>query len=632
MAHLAFHSLDRRQETKRDGLNAITSVSIAGFILAILLVAADEIFDIPYHLFNAPATPINWTEIRIESIFLLVVGSLTISFLWRLNSKHEQAEERITNLNSVLKALRNVNQLIIHEKDRENLIQKSCDLMVETRGFLCAWILLFDEKRKYISAAVAGGKEMQAFSRQLEQGNYPPCVDRMLAHKDSLAVCGDITENGLDCLPKSYYGGGSGLISRLEDGGNVYGIVSVHVPLDYVLDPEEQSLFKELAGDIAFALTNIEKEEQRKRAEEALRESEERYHDLFDNANDLLQSVKPDGHFHYVNKKWREVLGYSEEEVAKLTLWDIIYPDSLPHCREAFQRVMSGEAVNRVEAVFVAKDGRLVNVEGTSSCRFEDGKPVATRGIYRDITERKKMEEQLIVTDRLASLGELASGIAHELNNPLTGVIGFADLLLERELPDDVKEDLNVINKEAKRAAQVARHLLTFARKHSQEKKLVNINSIIQGVLEFRAYEQKIQNIKVNTRLAPNLPEVMANDFQLQQVFLNIVINAEYFMLEAHGRGTLTITTQRIGKSVRASFADDGPGMSSENLSHVFDPFFTTKEVGKGTRLGLRISYGIVTEHGGRMYAESEPGKGATFIIELPLPVLRKGEQGNERS
>jgi len=246
------------------------------------------------------------------------------------------------------------------------------------------------------------------------------------------------------------------------------------------------------------------------------------------------------------------------------------------------------------------------------------------RSYIEDISERKKMEEQLIITDRLASVGELTSGIAHELNNPLTGIIGFSELLLSKDVPEDIKEDLRVINKEAQRTAGIVKNLLTFARKHPPAKEPVNINKIIQEVLKLRAYEQKVHNIEVNTQFDPDLPEITADGFQLQQVFLNIIINAEYFMIEAHGRGTLTITTERVDDIVRASFADDGPGIAEENLEHLFDPFFTTKEVGKGTGLGLSICHGIITEHGGRIYAESKLGKGATFVIELPVLVGKK--------
>jgi signal transduction histidine kinase len=143
--------------------------------------------------------------------------------------------------------------------------------------------------------------------------------------------------------------------------------------------------------------------------------------------------------------------------------------------------------------------------------------------------------------------------------------------------------------------------------------------------LELRAYEQKVSNINMITRFAPDLPEVKANAFQLQQVFINIIINAEYFMIKAHNRGTLTIATEQVDNIVRISIADDGPGIVKKNLLRMFSPFFTTKEVGKGTGLGLSICHGIVTEHGGRIYAESEVGKGATFIIELPIVPVGSG-------
>jgi signal transduction histidine kinase len=251
--------------------------------------------------------------------------------------------------------------------------------------------------------------------------------------------------------------------------------------------------------------------------------------------------------------------------------------------------------------------------------RDEKGGIFGVLVVFWDVTDQKQMQEQLILTDRLASIGQLASGIAHELNNPLTSVIGFSELLLERDLPDDIKEDLEIVNREAKRTANVVKGLLTFVRKQGTEKELVDINSIIQGVLQLRSYEQRISNIEVNDQFYPDLPEIMGNGAHLQQVFMNLIVNAEQAMLEAHGRGTLTITTERVGDIVRASITDDGPGISPDNMRRIFTPFFTTKEVGKGTGLGLSICHGILTEHGGKIYTESEPGKGATFIVELPI-------------
>jgi len=223
------------------------------------------------------------------------------------------------------------------------------------------------------------------------------------------------------------------------------------------------------------------------------------------------------------------------------------------------------------------------------------------------------------MADRLASIGELAAGTAHELNNPLTSVIGFSQLLMERDIPDDIREDMNLIYNEAQRAANVTKNLLAFARKHAPVKQLSQINNIIEDVLKLRAYEHKVNGIEVERQLAPDLPEIRVDYFQMQQVLLNIIINAEHFMTEAHNRGTLTITTKKQNSTVRISIADDGPGISPENLRRIFDPFFTTKEAGKGTGLGLSICHGIVAEHGGQIYARNQQGKGATIFIELPI-------------
>jgi signal transduction histidine kinase/sensor domain CHASE-containing protein len=239
--------------------------------------------------------------------------------------------------------------------------------------------------------------------------------------------------------------------------------------------------------------------------------------------------------------------------------------------------------------------------------------------VIGDVTEERAKQEQLHLADRLASIGEMAAGIAHELNNPLTGVIGMSQLLLDEEMSDGAKEDLKLIYSEAQRASAVVKKLLTFARQHPTERKAVQINAVVEDVLGLRAYEQRVNNIRVTTRFDDHLPEIVADPFQMQQVFLNIVLNAEQAMIETHKQGTLAIATERVDGNIKVSFSDDGPGISPDNMRKLFSPFFTTKALGKGTGLGLSICYGIVTSHGGGIYAQSEVGKGATFVIELPV-------------
>ncbi len=237
----------------------------------------------------------------------------------------------------------------------------------------------------------------------------------------------------------------------------------------------------------------------------------------------------------------------------------------------------------------------------------------------REIMERKRAEEALRESSRLASIGELAAGVAHEINNPLNTVIGFSQLLMEEDLPQPVREDVQRIYSEGQRAAKIVQNLLSFARKREPDKQYVDVTAIVHRTLELKAYSFKANNIMVSTQLPENLSHTMADEHQLVEVILNILTNAEQAMTEAHGWGRLTIRAARSADGLRISIRDDGPGISPEHMSNLFDPFFTTKEVGKGTGLGLSICYGIIHQHGGELWAESEPGQGATFNIDLPI-------------
>ncbi len=254
--------------------------------------------------------------------------------------------------------------------------------------------------------------------------------------------------------------------------------------------------------------------------------------------------------------------------------------------------------------------------------------------VLRDTTERKRaverekqLQEQLNLSSRLASIGELAAGVAHEINNPLAGIAGFSQRLLRKCTGQKVRQDLERIHSEAMRAAKVLQNLLVFARHREPKKQYSDINDIVQKTLELRAYELKTSNIEVVTKLAPALPKIMVDFHQIQEVFLNIILNAEQVMIEANHRGELSIKTQKMKDYIRILFTDDGPGIPTEHLNKVFDPFFTLRRERGGTGLGLSISHGIVAKHGGRIYVRSKPGKGAMFIVELPL-TTQNTEQG----
>jgi len=371
-----------------------------------------------------------------------------------------------------------------------------------------------------------------------------------------------------------------------------------------------------LAGLISF--TEIT---ERKQAEEALKQSEQNYRALFDSA--VIGTIVLDAKTMKVviaNQAAAKIFGFSSvEEVLEVDPLDFIRPEDKARISELAEKALFEQDSQLIyELGVVTKDGRKIWISATGARIIHEGR-LAGLISFTDITEKRQQNERLIMADRLASIGELAAGTAHELNNPLTSVIGFAELLMEKDTPDYIRRDLAFIKSEAQRAITVTSNLLTFARKYAPEKRLNQINEIIEDILQLRAYAHKSNGIDIERHLAPNLPEIMVDYFQMQQVFLNIIINAEYFMTEAHKMGTLTITTKKQNNTVRISLADDGPGIPPENLSHIFDPFFTTKEPGKGTGLGLSICHGIVAEHGGQIYAKSQPGKGATILVELPI-------------
>jgi PAS domain S-box-containing protein len=239
--------------------------------------------------------------------------------------------------------------------------------------------------------------------------------------------------------------------------------------------------------------------------------------------------------------------------------------------------------------------------------------------ILTDVSEERAKQDRLYMTDRLASVGEMASGIAHELNNPLTGILGLSAILAEEDIPAAIKEDITVIHDEAQRAAGIVKNMLSFARKHAPKKEFSQINKIIEDVIKLRSYEHRVTNISIEKELDQELPEILVDYFQIQQVFINIILNAEQAMAEHQGKRTIKITSETVDKMVRISFTDSGPGIAPQNLSRIFNPFFTTKEVGKGTGLGLSISYGIITAHNGTIHARNEAGEGATFVVELPI-------------
>ena len=375
-----------------------------------------------------------------------------------------------------------------------------------------------------------------------------------------------------------------------------------------------------------------------KLAEKAQRESEAKFRMIVENTRDMIFTINLRREYVYVSPSFHTMLGYKPDELVGKPFISLVHPDDVAIIEKEVQLSTmsgyknSGDAEYRIRNA--AGEWRWIVSRGT---RFSDisGNFLYFIGIARDITEQKqaeqekrRLEEKAQITSRLAAVGEMAAGIAHEINNPLTGVLGFAELIMEKDdIPDDIRENLMMIADGSQRVANIVKRLLTFARQSKPVKTLANLNELIETTLKLREYVLKTNSINVVTRFDPELPWSVIDPGQLQQVFLNLIVNAEQAMKKAHGRGTLTITTEKLDNMLRLSFQDDGPGITKENMRHVFEPFFTTKAPGEGTGLGLSLSRSIVLEHDGEMSVESEVGKGATFIVELPMVEALSAEE-----
>ncbi|HEY8370009.1 MAG TPA: GAF domain-containing protein, partial [Thermodesulfobacteriota bacterium] len=252
------------------------------------------------------------------------------------------------------------------------------------------------------------------------------------------------------------------------------------------------------------------------------------------------------------------------------------------------------------------------------------GRPVGAVHAVRDVTAERRLQEQLLQSEKLASVGQLVSGVAHELNNPLAAIMGYCELILRRVADDaELAQDVNQVRLQTERASRIVHNLLAFARKRTPEVRPVSLNEVVEAALELQAYDLKVSRIEVETALEAGLPPVMADFHQMEDVVVNVLVNAKQAIAAEKPEGRIRVETRAIRTpqgvvGVRLLIRDNGPGIPREHLHRVFDPFFTTKPVGVGTGLGLSICFGVVQSHGGRIWAESQPGAGTTIVVELP--------------
>jgi two-component system cell cycle sensor histidine kinase/response regulator CckA len=371
---------------------------------------------------------------------------------------------------------------------------------------------------------------------------------------------------------------------------------------------------------------------ERKQTEEALLATEERYRDLFENANDIIYLHDLQGNFTSINRMTTQLTGYTSDEASHLNITQIIAPEYVEFVKKNLTEKLSEKAEATIYKLeILCKDGHILPVEVSSRLVYKEGKPVAIQGIARDISERHELEDQLRQAQKMESIGRLAGSVAHDFNNLLTAIIGYSQLAMRHLEPDaPVQKEIREVEKAGKRAAELTNQLLTFSRKQALQPKTLDINQVVINV-ENLLGRLIGEDIELATKLSSNLNKVKADPGQLEQIIMNLAVNARDAMPQV---GKLTIETANVelneayaqthlavqpGYYVMLAVSDTGTGMDKETQSRIFEPFFTTKDLGKGTGLGLSTVYGIVKQSGGTIWVYSEPDKGTTFKIYFPV-------------
>lgn len=360
---------------------------------------------------------------------------------------------------------------------------------------------------------------------------------------------------------------------------------------------------------------------ERHRSEVELAVSRSSFSNIVERNGDGILVADDSGTIQFVNTAWERFSGKPADRLlGEHVTFELVCDATAEIDIVRFDNTRGKGEVRVVETGWRGENAFLMTLRDVTDRKLaEQALRTSEANAVATLRELKATQQRLVQAAKLSSLGKLVAGVAHELNNPLYAVMGLSHLILQGELDDGLRSELQMIHGETERCGRIVQNLLSLARRSGSQRRYVPINAVVEAAVALRANDLRLNGIDLEVNLDPDLPPLLADDNEIQQVVLNLLMNAEDAMLEADGGRKLSVKTSRRESVVEIAVADEGPGIPQENIDSVFDPFFTTKEVGKGTGLGLSICYGIVQDHHGVIRVESAKNQGATFVVELPL-------------
>ena len=603
----------------------------------------------------------------LETIAVLSIGTLINLWFYSSKREKERRQQMVSKLEATdhqlesayqatrrnenrLSALNEISAIINQSLELEDILSAVVDKLKQVIGLDVVLIFLLDKDKQELKlvthrevseefiAGLKGLKVGEGFNGRVAQTGEPLVIED--ASKDPRLTREIVKREKIKAE----------VIVPLKAKGNVVGTLAGAMRKSRKFLDEEVELLNTICSQVGMGIENSQLYQREHMAAQQALASEKRYREIFEDAHDAIWIHDSNGNIIAVNKATEEMTAYSSKELLRMNVRDFLAEEGISLARQIRRKLFLGEPVEQpYEQRLISKDGTERIVKLTTNLIREEGKIKGFQNIARDVTREKEIQdklratyqelreshqqlkesqEQLIQAEKLTSLGQLAASIAHEVNNPLSGVLAYTQLLAKKikgnNIPKDVSlQYLSKMEAELIRSTKLIRHLLDFARQSPPAFRQLNLNDVVNRAFDLAAHSAELQHIQTVKELDPSLPNLMADFDQLHQVCTNLILNAIQAMPQG---GKLTIRTSAGDGQLKMEIHDTGCGISPKNMRKLFTPFFTTKQEVKGVGLGLAISYGIIQRHNGKIEVQSKEGEGTTFTICLPLHNVEPSE------